>query len=180
MSSEAKNGFAALFFASAGTKGKRRRNLDEKTKKGIDKTVEIRYNNGRARRGVAQFGRVLGLGPRCRRFKSCRLDQKNLVKLLTMDQKPAIINRLSPQYAGVAQLVEQLICNQQVGGSSPSTSSTLNCLHSNAKIEYGRVPERPKGADCKSAVYDFSGSNPLSPTNQTPYRLPVGGSWFVA
>ena len=27
--------------------------------------------------------------------------------------------------AGVAQLVEQLICNQQVGGSSPSTSSTL-------------------------------------------------------
>lgn len=25
---------------------------------------------------VAQFGRVLGLGPRCRRFKSCHLDQK--------------------------------------------------------------------------------------------------------
>ena len=49
--------------------------MDEKTKKGIDKTVEIRYNNGRARRGVAQFGRVLGLGPRCRRFESCRLDQ---------------------------------------------------------------------------------------------------------
>ena len=48
--------------------------MDEKRKKGIDKTVEIRYNSGRARRGVAQFGRVLGLGPRCRRFKSCRLD----------------------------------------------------------------------------------------------------------
>ena len=29
-----------------------------------------------AYRGVAQFGRVLGLGPRCRRFKSCHLDQK--------------------------------------------------------------------------------------------------------
>ena len=27
------------------------------------------------------------------------------------------------QHAGVAQLVEQLICNQQVGGSSPSASS---------------------------------------------------------
>ena len=27
--------------------------------------------------------------------------------------------------AGVAQLVEQLICNQQVGGSSPSTSSKI-------------------------------------------------------
>ena len=31
------------------------------------------------------------------------------------------------RYAGVAQLVEQLICNQQVGGSSPSTSS-ISCL----------------------------------------------------
>ena len=29
------------------------------------------------------------------------------------------------EYAGVAQPVEQLICNQQVGGSSPSTSSTV-------------------------------------------------------
>ena len=28
--------------------------------------------------------------------------------------------------AGVAQLVEQLICNQQVGGSSPSTSSKVH------------------------------------------------------
>ncbi len=26
-------------------------------------------------------------------------------------------------YAGVAQLVEQLICNQQVGGSNPSAGS---------------------------------------------------------
>ena len=43
--------------------------------------------------------------------------------------------------AGVAQLVEQLICNQQVRGSSPFTSS-IN----------GRVPERPKGTDCKSVV----------------------------
>ena len=94
MSSEAKNGFAALFFASAGAKGKRRRNLDEKTKKGIDKMVEIRYNNGRARRGVAQFGRVLGLGPRCRRFKSCRLDHKNVVKLLTRDKMFDIIIKL--------------------------------------------------------------------------------------
>lgn len=28
-------------------------------------------------RGVTQLGRVLGLGPRCRRFKSCHLDQIN-------------------------------------------------------------------------------------------------------
>ena len=63
--------------------------------------------------------------------------------------------------AGVAQLVEQLICNQQVGGSSPSTSSTPD-LSGNLII--GRVPERPKGADCKSAVNDFGGSNPPAPT----------------
>ncbi len=50
--------------------------------------------------------------------------------------------------AGVAQQAEQLICNQQVAGSSPITSSE------------GEVPERPKGADCKSVVSDFGGSNP--------------------
>ena len=32
-----------------------------------------------------------------------------------------------------------------------------------APISSGGVPERPKGADCKSAVADFDGSNP-SPT----------------
>ena len=30
------------------------------------------------------------------------------------------------KYAGIAQSVEQLICNQQVGGSSPSTSSNIS------------------------------------------------------
>ena len=52
-------------------------------------------------------------------------------------------------------VVVQLICNQQVGGSNPSTSST---------ISYGGIPERPNGADCKSVVTDFGGSNPPSPT----------------
>ena len=32
------------------------------------------------------------------------------------------------------------------------------------KNEYGGVPEWPKGADCKSVVSDFGGSNPPSPT----------------
>ena len=63
--------------------------------------------------------------------------------------------------AGVAQLVEQLICNQQAGGSSPSTSSTL----SSAASSYGGIPERSNGADCKSVVTDFGGSNPPSPTS---------------
>ncbi len=57
--------------------------------------------------------------------------------------------------AGVAQLAEQLICNQQVAGSSPITSSIDNFI-----LFRGWVPERPKGADCKSAVTDFGGSNP--------------------
>ena len=39
-------------------------------------------------------------------------------------------------------MAEQLICNQQVDGSTPFTSST-----------YGRVPERPMGADCKSVAF---------------------------
>ena len=52
-------------------------------------------------------------------------------------------------YADVAQLAEQLICNQQVVGSSPITSS-----------KYGGFPEWPKGADCKSVASRFGGSNP--------------------
>ena len=75
-------------------------------------------------------------------------------------------------------MVEQLICNQQVGGSSPSTSSTLETHR--WKIEYGRVPERPKGADCKSAVYDFSGSNPLSPTTRKPIVCAIGFLFYVS
>ncbi len=33
----------------------------------------------------------------------------------------------------------------------------------------GRVPEWPKGADCKSVIYDFDGSNPSPPTNKALY-----------
>ena len=67
----------------------------------------------------------------------------------------------SVRNAGVAQPVEQLICNQQVGGSNPSTSS----IRGGANVwEYGSVPEWPKGADCKSVVDDFGGSNPPAPT----------------
>lgn len=42
----------------------------------------------------------------------------------------------------------------------------------------GEVPEWLKGADCKSAVYDFDGSNPSLPTNKglqetaDPFVLP--------
>ena len=40
-------------------------------------------------------------------------------------------------------MAEQLICNQQVDGSTPFTSFIF---------EYGSVPEWPKGTDCKSAA----------------------------
>ena len=60
--------------------------------------------------------------------------------------------------ADVAQLAEQLICNQQVIGSSP-------IIGLYQKQYFGWVPEWPKGADCKSVIDDFDGSNP-SPSIQ--------------
>ena len=74
---------------------------------------------------------------------------------------------ISALYAGVAQLVEQLICNQQVGGSNPSTSST-------PLTEYGGVPKWPKGTDCKSASFAFGGSNPPSSTKAKILSIFIG------
>ncbi len=56
-------------------------------------------------------------------------------------QKQNKISCETAKNAGVAQLVEQLICNQQVGGSSPSTSSKkAYCLGSRLYIwENSRV-----------------------------------------
>ena len=56
------------------------------------------------------------------------------------------------EHADVAQLAEQLICNQQVIGSSPIIG-----------FIYGWFPEWPKGTDCKSAGNAFGGSNPPLP-----------------
>ena len=61
-------------------------------------------------------------------------------------------------FADVAQLAEQLICNQQVNGSSPFIGCLLYFI-----IEYGWIPEWPKGTDCKSAANCFGGSNPPPP-----------------
>ena len=58
-------------------------------------------------------------------------------------------------FAGVAQLVERLICNQFVGGSNPLASSN--------GVTNGEIPKRPKGADCKSVGGAFGGSNPPLP-----------------
>lgn len=61
--------------------------------------------------------------------------------------------------------------------ASPSTGSNLiqsairtgialdgRVCQSSGAISYGGIPEWPKGADCKSVVSDFGGSNPPSPT----------------
>ena len=97
--------------------------------------------------------------------------------------------------------VEQLICNQQVVGSSPIASSMQkNCLGGGITTERrslvgsagqgtvgrGEVPEWPKGADCKSAGYAFEGSNPSLSTilcagiaqlvEREPSKLGVAGS----
>ena len=54
-----------------------------------------------------------------------RLPQKSSKRLLTNPGQSVMIN-IAVGTAGVAQLVEQLICNQQVGGSNPSTSSKFH------------------------------------------------------
>ena len=71
-------------------------------------------------------------------------------------------------------MAEQLICNQQVVGSSPITGSTTK----RATSIYGQIPERPNGSDCKSDVFDFGGSNPPLPT--TKQHLKRGAVlWYV-
>ena len=66
--------------------------------------------------------------------------------------------------ADMAQLAEQLICNQQVIGSIPIVGFSNLLLQFNNGFDiiskHGWIPERPKGADCKSVVDDFGGSNP--------------------
>ena len=59
-----------------------------------------------------------------------------------------------------SSMVEQLICNQQVAGSSPIASSVENEVNESL----GRVPERSKGTDCKSVATGFEGSNPSPST----------------
>src|SRR5690349_22879256 len=60
-----------------------------------------------------------------RRDLVCRLllEKKNLLPLLAI-LIPLLVCLLGLSVAGVAQLVEHLICNQRVGGSIPSASST--------------------------------------------------------
>jgi hypothetical protein len=64
---------------------------------------------------------------------------------------------LLPAQAGVAQLVEQRICNPQVTGSSPIASSRAawqpraRARCTTEDLEFAGVAERSMAADCKSA-----------------------------
>ena len=70
----------------------------------------------------------------------------------------------TPRWCG--SMAEQLICNQQVVGSTPTTSS-----------KRGKIPEWPKGADCKSVGTAFGGSNPPLPTKK---KTSLCGVFFYA
>ena len=74
------------------------------------------------------------------------------------------MKHVKTEHADVAQLAEQLICNQQVNGSSPFIGLLwlLKVI-----IKYGWIPEWPKGTDCKSAANCFGGSNPPLPIGIT-------------
>ena len=75
----------------------------------------------------------------------------------------------------MAQLAEQLICNQQVIGSSP----IIGFIQFNIELYYGQIPEWPKGTDCKSAAFRFDGSNPSSPTKLKSPRAATVLGLFV-
>jgi hypothetical protein len=60
---------------------------------------------------------------------------------MVMRNRRRVEYRFGYNSAGVAQLVEQLICNQQVIGSSPIASSSR---------VVGQVAKRSNASDCKS------------------------------
>ncbi len=82
--------------------------------------------------------------------------------------------------ASVAQLVEQLICNQPVAGSNPSAGSKKprqNRRREHEHLDLGGLPEWLKGADCKSASFAYTGSNPVAPMEEvTGFRHQVSGN----
>ena len=86
---------------------------------------------------------------------------------LTSPMGCAIILLFENRWCG--SMAEQLICNQQVDGSTPFTSSSdvrRQPRRRIFRISYGSVPEWPKGTDCKSAGNAFGGPNPPAPTKQ--------------
>ena len=82
---------------------------------------------------------------------------------------PRPLLKIKDVSAGVAQLVVQLICNQQVGGSSPSTSSNLI------------MEEFPSGQREQTVNLPSTTSvvriHPLPPQWRNPNLMPIGNGF---
>lgn len=88
--------------------------------------------------------------------------------------------------ASVAQPVEQLICNQRVGGSSPFAGSGLECrLSLRGMAIAGRYQSGQMGRAVNPLRERFGGSNPSLPifkagiaqlVERQPSKLNVAGS----
>ena len=84
--------------------------------------------------------------------------EKPIAKKLSLWYNTAVMKN-----AGVAQWQSSGIVNRrlQVRLLSPAPLGLVLW-----QTPYGGIPERPKGADCKSVVTDFGGPNPPSPTKK--------------
>ena len=102
--------------------------------------------------GVAELADAQDLKSCCSdtvpvRFRSPAFIERALDKSVIIDEKKLI------EYVCVAQLGEHLPSKQRVIGSSPI-----------GPIDYGWIPQWPKGADCNSVGTAFEGSNPSPST----------------
>ncbi len=76
--------------------------------------------------------------------------------------------------AGVAQLVEQLICNQQVAGSSPITSSMVSLRASGQMMDREILEGFPSGQREQTVnlpAYAYEGSNPSPSTSRVCFEV---------
>ncbi len=62
--------------------------------------------------------------------------------------------------AGWSSLEARRAHNPEVVGSNPTPAIFVTYFN----FTYGRIPEWPKGTDCKSAAHCFGGSNPPPPS----------------
>ena len=101
--------------------------------------------------------------------------------LTLLTQCGILFRRSSASHAGVAQLVEQLICNQQVGGSSPSTSSTVlkNVLFNMGVFPSGQRGQTVNLLSSTSVVR----IHPLPPKNRlvktSRFFYPLRKQWHI-
>ena len=64
-----------------------------------------------------------------------------------------------------------MICPKAQRFPVRSVSDSVFQISGSVRFIRGEVPEWPKGADCKSVVFDFDGSNPSLPTKKALSRI---------